>query len=97
QTLLFSATLDGDVDVLIQHYQHTPHRCDIEADAAQVDATAHHFVRAKREERVTMTAALAHRHGTTIVFCRTKHGADRVATQLGRIGVSAVAIHGGRS
>jgi superfamily II DNA/RNA helicase len=97
QTLLFSATLDGDVDVLVKRYQRDPQRCEVEAHASERARTTHEFVRARREDRVTMTAALVARHGSTMVFCRTKHGADRLAAQLQRAGVSAVPIHGGRS
>jgi len=97
QTLLFSATLDGDVDVLIKRYQRNPERCEVFADAAEVDRTSHHFVPAKREDRVNLTADLVTQHGPTIVFCRTKHGTDRLAAQLQRSGVSAAPIHGGRS
>ena len=97
QTLLFSATLDGDVDVLIKRYQRNPERCEVLADESSVDLTTHHFVAAKREDRVTMTADLVAEHGSAVVFCRTKHGAERVAGQLQRAGVAAVPIHGGRS
>ncbi len=97
QTLLFSATLDGDVDVLIKRYQRNPQRFDVPVDPTHVDRTSHRFVEAQRERRVKMTAELVAAHGTTLVFCRTKHGADRVAGQLERAGVAAVAIHGGRS
>jgi len=97
QTLLFSATLDGDVDVLIKRYQQNPERCEVVADEDEIDRTTHHFVDSKRDQRVGVTAGLVAKHGATVVFCRTKHGADRVAQQLQRSGVSAVAIHGGRS
>ena len=97
QTLLFSATLDGDVDVLIRRYQRDPHRCEVRPDATDGARTTHEFVRARREDRVDMTAELVGVHGSTVVFCRTKHGASRVADQLARRGISAVPIHGGRS
>jgi superfamily II DNA/RNA helicase len=97
QTLLFSATLDGDVDTLITNYQRDPVRCEVVADEAEIDRTAHHFLDTRREERVTATADLVAKHGSSVVFCRTKHGADRVARQLQKAGVTAVAIHGGRS
>ena len=44
-----------------------------------------------------MTAEVAQQCGPTVVFCRTRHGADRVAKQLGQAGVKAVAIHGRRT
>jgi superfamily II DNA/RNA helicase len=97
QTLLFSATLDGDVDVLIRKYQRSPERCEVAVDAAEADRTTHHFLHAAREDRVAMTADLVAKHGSAVVFCRTKHGADRLASQLQRAGVAAVPIHGGRS
>ncbi|MCH7789005.1 MAG: DEAD/DEAH box helicase [Acidobacteria bacterium] len=97
QTMLFSATLDGDVDVLIRHYQHNPARCVVFAEESAVDLTTHHFVDTRREDRVGDTAQLIERHGSTIVFCRTKHGTDRVTRQLKKFGVKAVPIHGGRS
>jgi len=97
QTLLFSATLDGDVDVLVRRYQRNPQRCDVQPDAKDGTLTTHEFVPARREDRVALTAELVVRHGSTVVFCRTKHGADRVAGQLQRAGVAAVPIHGGRS
>jgi superfamily II DNA/RNA helicase len=97
QTMLFSATLDGDVDVLIQRYQNNPARCEVIADEAELDLTTHLWVDTKREDRVADTAQLISRHGSTVVFCRTKHGTDRVTRQLKKFGVKAVPIHGGRS
>ena len=97
QTLLFSATLDGDVDVLVRRYQRDPQRCDVQPDESNGTRTTHQFVRARREDRVALTADLVTSHGSTVVFCRTKHGANRVAEQLSRHGISAVPIHGGRS
>ena len=97
QTLLFSATLDGDVDVIIRKYQRSPERCEVAVEAAEADRTTHHFLRAAREDRVAMTVDLVAEHGSAVVFCRTKHGADRLAGQLVRAGVDAVPIHGGRS
>ena len=97
QTLLFSATLDGDVDVLIRNYQRDPVRCEVAATEEEDHRTTHLFLDAKRDQRASMTAELVSRHDSAIVFCRTKHGADRLAEQLARSGVSTVAIHGNRS
>ena len=97
QTLLFSATLDGDVDKLVRRYQHDPvHHAAAGADDDDVEV-AHHFWTVAREERVAVTADIVHRAGSTIVFTRTRHGADRVTRQLARYGVKAVAIHGRRT
>ena len=97
QTLLFSATLDGDVDVLIRNYQRDPVRCEVALPEDQEDNTKHVFLDVGKDQRIKRTADLIGEHGSTVVFTRTKHGADRLAKQLGMSGVTAVAIHGDRS
>jgi superfamily II DNA/RNA helicase len=96
QTLLFSATLDGDVDVLVKRYQRDParHELVVEEDAAK---NRHVFWKVTREERVGIVADVVNAEWPAIVFCRTKHGADRLTKQLSKVGVSAAAIHGDRS
>ena len=95
QTLLFSATLDNDVDVLIKRYQNKPKRFDA-APRTKADV-AHHFWHASRDERLGLLVTLAAEHESILVFCRTRHGADRLAKQLHRTGVAAAAIHGSRT
>ena len=98
QTLLFSATLDGDVDVLVRRYQRNPVRRELIADAADEGDVRHFFWHAEPHDRVRIAGDIVrHIKAPTIVFTRTKHGADRVARQLDRHGISAVAIHGDRS
>ncbi len=97
QTLLFSATLDGDVDVIIRRYLHDPIRHEEQRSQDDVDTAEHLYWSVERPDRVEVTARIVARTGPTVVFCRTKRGADRVAKQLGSRGVSAVAIHGDRS
>ncbi|MCB9372299.1 MAG: DEAD/DEAH box helicase [Microthrixaceae bacterium] len=97
QTLLFSATLDDDVAVLVRHYQRDPARHEVGPLHQGPDRTEHHFWHTADDQRVDLTARLVRHHGPTIVFCRTKRRADRVTRQLGRAGVSAAAIHGDRS
>ncbi len=96
QTMLFSATLDGEVDVLVRHYQEKPRRHDVSDDQDGIE-TEHFFWAAERENRVSITAQLVDRHERAIVFCRTRHGADRLARQLIDAGVSAAPIHGNRT
>ncbi|QYG95624.1 DEAD/DEAH box helicase [Iamia sp. SCSIO 61187] len=96
QTLLFSATLDGDVDVLIKRYQSNPVRHGVDKDEDE-PVNRHVLWRAERDEKVALTAEIVRAHWPAIVFSRTKHGADRIARQLGKLGVDAVAIHGNRS
>jgi superfamily II DNA/RNA helicase len=97
QTLLFSATLDGDIDVLVKRYQHDPVRAEVEVDEAAVDLTDHRFWRTNREGRLELTVRAIEQHGTSIVFCRTKRGADRLTKSLGTQGVTAAPFHGDRS
>lgn len=97
QVLLFSATLDGPVAALVDDFQHDPVRHEVGAKGPDVHASKHHFWVLERTARVQTTAAVINRLGSTIVFTRTRHGADRLAKQLGRQGVTAEPIHGGRS
>lgn len=95
QTVLFSATLDGEVARLTRHYQTDPvtHRVgDLTPD---VTAAEHRFLSVERGDRVDTSARVIRETGQAIVFCRTRHVSDRVARQLTKRGVSAVAIHGG--
>ncbi len=97
QTLLFSATLDDDVAVLGRQYQKNP--VAIKADTVGVGKieASHHFWRVARVDRPGRAARLINQSQRTIVFTRTRHGADRLVKQLKREGVSSVSMHGGRS
>lgn len=97
QTQLFSATLGGPVATLTRHYQRDPARHEIEATDPSVRLEDHQFHSVARADRAAVTARLVAEHGSTVVFCRTRHGASRLARQLDRLGVSAAEIHGGRS
>ncbi len=97
QTLLFSATLDGAVDVLVRRYQRHPVRHELVGSAEEDAHTEHYFWRVESTDRAEMTAQIAAVSGPTIVFCRTRHSADRTARQLIARGIRAVAIHGDRS
>jgi superfamily II DNA/RNA helicase len=97
QTLLFSATLDGDVDVLIRRYQRHPVRSEPATTAGATGDVRHFFWHAPPNERVGIAGEIVSAIAPAIVFTRTKHAADRVAKQLNRQGVRAAAIHGNRS
>jgi superfamily II DNA/RNA helicase len=97
QVLLFSATLDGPVAKLVADFQHDPVRHEVGPKGPDVHAAEHHFWIVDREQRVATTASVIERLGSTIVFTRTRHGADRLAKQLAKSGVTAEPIHGGRS
>lgn len=95
QRLLFSATLDGGVDKIVRSYLNDP--VTHSTDSAQVSITTmeHHLLVIEPGHKQSLTAELASRDGRTIVFVRTKLGADRVAGQLRDRGVLAAALHGG--
>ena len=97
QTYLFSATLDGEVDVLVRTYQRNPFVHEVETPEGEEDLRRHLFWTTDRAERAAMAAQIVARHASTVVFCRTKRGADRLARQLGQSGLTVAAIHGDRS
>ena len=94
QTLLFSATLDGVVDALVQRYQTDPVRHEVESPTVTVDQMHHRFIHVHEMDRVKVAAAIIRNHGRTMLFTNTKHGADRLAAKLEEEGVSASPIHG---
>ena len=97
QTVLFSATLDGDVATLTRRYQRDPVRHEVGSETPDAGTARHHFWRVGHSDRVGHTAAVVSASESTIVFTRTRRGADRLAGQLSREGVRAIAIHGGRT
>ncbi len=97
QTLLFSATLDGDVDVLVRRYQNDPVVCEVGEPEPDLSLVDHRFIEVPKRDRVAVAADLIDQAGPTVVFVRTRHGADRVARQLRAQGITAGYLHGGRS
>jgi superfamily II DNA/RNA helicase len=97
QTVLFSATLDGDVAVLTKKYQHDPARHEVEGVENDGMDADHRFEQVEFHNRLTRTAEVINAEGATIVFCRTRHGADKLAKKLATAGVRAAPIHGGLS
>jgi superfamily II DNA/RNA helicase len=94
QTLLFSATLDGAVDRLLNRYMHEPVRHEVASVTTTVDAMEHRFLEVHQMDRVKVCAAICASSYKTLVFVRTKHGVDRLVQQLRKEGVKAGAIHG---
>ncbi|MDX2378769.1 MAG: DEAD/DEAH box helicase [Acidimicrobiia bacterium] len=97
QVLLFSATLEGPVKKLVNDFQRNPVLHEVGPKGPDIHAAEHHFWLLDRLDRVGVTAQIIDRLGSSIVFSRTRHGADRLAKQLARQGVKAEPIHGGRS
>jgi superfamily II DNA/RNA helicase len=99
QTLLFSATLDGEVGRIAAAYTSDPVRHEHAPAPERVGHVDHRFHRVAHEAKVS---ALVHelgdpKRGLTLVFVRTKRGADRLVKRLGRHDVHAVAMHGDKS
>ena len=94
QRMLFSATLDSGVNVLVKRFLVNP--ATHEADSAQspVSKMDHHVLHVHRDQRVPVLVDLTSAPGRTIVFTRTKHGAKALARQLNARGVPAVELHG---
>jgi superfamily II DNA/RNA helicase len=94
QTLLFSATLDGVVETLVQRYQTDPVYHEVESAGVTVEEMTHHFLRVHQMDRVKIAARIARSVDRTIMFVATKRGCDRLAEKLREEGVTAAAIHG---
>jgi superfamily II DNA/RNA helicase len=94
QTLLFSATLDGDVDHLVRHYMREPVRREVVSETVTVEEMAHRFLQVHQLDKVKVAAAICRGVGKALVFVRTKRGADRLVSHLRKEGVKAAAIHG---
>ncbi|HEY4409770.1 MAG TPA: DEAD/DEAH box helicase [Acidimicrobiia bacterium] len=94
QTMLFSATLDGDVDHLVKKYLIDPVHHEVESDQPTVDLMEHRFFRVHQMDKVNVAASIIEGSDRCLVFVRTKRGADRVASDLRREGVKVGVIHG---
>ena len=96
QTMLWSATLDGDVNEIIRDYMNDPVRHDLMDDVEEAPVD-HKFVVTRPTDRLDSAVALIEEYGPTIVFVKTRFGVDDVSEDLNRAGVKAGALHGARS
>jgi superfamily II DNA/RNA helicase len=94
QAMLFSATLDGEVDHVIRVHMKDPVFHEVESDNVTVDDMEHRFLSVHQLDKVKVVAAIAGGVERCLVFVRTKRGADRLAEQLVKEGVAANPIHG---
>jgi ATP-dependent RNA helicase RhlE len=99
QSLLFSATMPAEVATLARELLREPVRVDVSPKKVTVEQIDQHVVFVENgDKRQVLTQMLRERDVTrAIVFTRTKHGANRVAQQLDRVGIAAEAIHGNKS
>ena len=95
QTMFFSATLDGKVGTLARSYTNSPSSFDAELSTDDPGEIEHRFVSVTTDTKVeTLADHLRASDGITLVFVRTKRGADRLVERLARGGIDAVAMHG---
>lgn len=97
QRLLFSATLDAGVDVLVRRYLHNPVTHHADSAQSPISTMDHHVLHIGEGDRLGTVAALTGGQARTLVFTRTKHGAKKLARQLNNCGVNAVELHGNLS
>jgi superfamily II DNA/RNA helicase len=94
QRMLFSATLDRGVARLVDTYLSDPTVHAVAPVLASIQDMDHQVFKVRAEDKLTVAAEVSGGPGRTLLFVRTKHGADRLAKQLGRLGVESAAIHG---
>ena len=95
QTLLFSATLDNGVNNVVRLYQRDPVFHEVVSDTVTVDEMTHRFIAVHEMDKMKVAAAISRSSTRTLMFMRTKHGADRLVRDLQDDGIKAVAIHSG--
>ena len=97
QTFLFSATLDKDVAKLTREYQTNPIRHEIGEETPDIKSAHHLFWKITNTNKTEITAEAINAVWPAIIFCRTRHGSDRLAKRLNNLGIHGVTIHGGKS
>jgi superfamily II DNA/RNA helicase len=97
QRMLFSATLDTGVDVLVKRFLTEPVSHSVDSAESPIATMAHHVLHVSPEDRLPILVELTSAPGRTLVFTRTKHGAKKLAKQLVTSGVPAVELHGNLS
>jgi len=97
QRLLFSATLDRDVDSLVKMFLKNPVTHSLENEKTTAGRMLHHILIMDQGHKDLIATQIAAREGRTIFFVRTKHGADKLAEKMLRAGVPVGVLHGGKS
>lgn len=97
QRLLFSATLDNDVKVLVDRYMKNPVTHALDPADSPVEQMTHHLLSTTLESKLAVVSRLANGPDRSLLFTRTKHGAKKLVRQLGQAGIPAVELHGNLS
>ncbi|MFD3486678.1 DEAD/DEAH box helicase [Streptomyces sp. NPDC058665] len=97
QRMLFSATLDRNVDLLVRRYLNDPVVHSVDAAVGTVTTMEHHVLHVQNADKYATTTEIAARDGRVLMFLDTKHAVDRLTEHLLNSGVRAAALHGGKS
>ncbi|MGW5473209.1 DEAD/DEAH box helicase [Streptomyces chartreusis] len=97
QRMLFSATLDRDVDQLVRNYLRDPVVHSVDPSSSAVSTIEHHVFVVHGPDRYAVTTEIAARDGRVLLFLDTKHGVDQLTRHLRASGVPAAALHSGKS
>ncbi|WP_199815608.1 DEAD/DEAH box helicase [Streptomyces griseus] len=97
QRMLFSATLDRNVDLLVRRYLTDPVVHSVDPSAGAVTTMEHHVFHVHEADKYRTTTEIAARDGRVIMFLDTKHAVDRLTEHLLNSGVRAASLHGGKS
>ncbi|PKV77040.1 DEAD/DEAH box helicase [Streptomyces sp. TLI_146] len=97
QRMLFSATLDRNVDLLVRRYLSDPVVHSVDPSAGAVTTMEHHVFHVHGADKHRATTEIAARDGRVLMFLDTKHAVDRLTEHLLSSGVRAAALHGGKS
>ncbi|WP_034264146.1 DEAD/DEAH box helicase [Actinospica robiniae] len=97
QRMLFSATLDRNVDLLVRRYLTDPVVVSVDPAAGAVTTMEHHVLHVQGADKRATTIEIGARDGSVLMFLDTKHAVDRLTADLLASGVRAAALHGGKS
>ena len=97
QRMLFSATLDAGVDVIVRRFLTNPVTHSADSAQQQISTMHHHIFHVRSDSRLPVLVDLTSAPGRTMIFTRTKHGAKKLSKQLNASGVPTVELHGNLS
>ena len=95
QTILFSATLDDEVAVLVKKYQRKPAKIEVGPKEVSIKSMKHFFWIMRNVKKTVIATDVIEKVGRTMVFCKTRRGVDRIGKELRNENLSVATIHGG--
>jgi len=95
QTILFSATLDDDVALLVDKYQNDPVTIEVGPKEVSMESVKHLFWMVRGQEKPDVAFDAIQKVGRSILFCRTRAAVDRVSDELSDLGMMVATLHGG--